>query len=215
MADAFSTDLRPLPPTITVDEVGCWRFCPSCGQQLLVADSNMEDEESPIFEYTDPRCSGCERPWAACPCAPWAEEKEESMAEPKLLENRACHPCANHPVRPQVHEYSWRSPAFWVECVLCERNIAGDTPEDAVQKWNVANPPGDVQDEMPSTTLVSHAEAVEQIRWLKQQALTPDTLALAHALMEHASQILADEKAVSAPLARQLATGVVQYFGLA
>jgi hypothetical protein len=42
------------------DDMEAWRFCPVCGLALL-------DEKSAIS--TEPRCSGCDRPFEACPCA--------------------------------------------------------------------------------------------------------------------------------------------------
>jgi hypothetical protein len=45
--------------------VGAWRFCPHCARALT------EGDYVPItFEFEDMVCTGCSRPWIACPCEP-------------------------------------------------------------------------------------------------------------------------------------------------
>jgi hypothetical protein len=70
--------LRPLPSAISAAAVGGWRFCPACGQRLLAAWFEREDEASMAFDAHEPRCSGCCRPWIACPCKPWQHEGSEA-----------------------------------------------------------------------------------------------------------------------------------------
>lgn len=53
-----------------VDDVGRWRFCPACAAPILFPWFPCEDPESDNFDFEEPRCSGCERPWIACSCEP-------------------------------------------------------------------------------------------------------------------------------------------------
>lgn len=70
-----------------VDDVGRWRFCPACGRPLMSPVFAIEDQDSAEFDYEAIRCSCCERPWIACPCAPAGEGECLSVtpnAESKL-----------------------------------------------------------------------------------------------------------------------------------
>lgn len=46
-------------PWQATDEMTAWRFCPVCGSALVASE----------YVFDDPRCSTCDRPFEACPCA--------------------------------------------------------------------------------------------------------------------------------------------------
>ena len=60
-----------------VDDVGQFRFCPSCGRPVirkgLFYDLDKQDIDE--IDLREIRCSCCDRPWIACPCTPAVEEK--------------------------------------------------------------------------------------------------------------------------------------------
>ena len=66
-----------------VDEVGRWRFCPACAKPLAEPEFDSENPDAPGFQWEDPRCSGCHRPWTACPC----ENIDARKAEPFIVKH--------------------------------------------------------------------------------------------------------------------------------
>lgn len=60
-------------------DVGRFRYCPACGRSLLPPATEAEDPDSEAFDWEEPRCSCCDRPWIACPCTP--VEEGECRAE--------------------------------------------------------------------------------------------------------------------------------------
>lgn len=51
-------------------DVGRFRFCPACAAPVGEPQFNTEDPDHESFEIEQARCSGCDRPWPACPCEP-------------------------------------------------------------------------------------------------------------------------------------------------
>lgn len=66
---------------MNVEQVGEWRYCPACARPLLPPRCDSEDPDDEHFDYLDPRCSCCQRPWSACPCTPASEGECRSMPE--------------------------------------------------------------------------------------------------------------------------------------
>lgn len=76
---------------MNVEEVGKWRFCPSCGRPVMKPEFASENIDSELFNFEDIRCSCCERPWIACPCTPATEGECRSIIhEPSNVKLRGC-----------------------------------------------------------------------------------------------------------------------------
>lgn len=88
-------------------------------------------------------------------------------------------PCQHDGSRRTVMEYSWRDPAFWVECQGCGNAQAASTLDEAVDAWNAANPARDIS-----------ADEAHEADLVRVKALvTPDFL--------HALDMLTDVHAAS------------------
>jgi hypothetical protein len=61
---------------VNVDDVGRFRFCPACARPV---SEPIFDGEGFLIESQ--RCSGCDRPWPACPCEPAAGLSKDREAK--------------------------------------------------------------------------------------------------------------------------------------
>ncbi len=74
-------------------EVGAWRFCPVCTKPVeehpalgprvidgVVSEDDLDGIGDHPANYRNVSCSGCSRPWIACPCHLSVLERERANA---------------------------------------------------------------------------------------------------------------------------------------